>query len=240
MKERIKTVMKVYNLRKVDFAKLLDVSGSSISHILDGRNNPGLPFTQKFLEVFPNISAEWFVMGVGAMTKEEGASNEQVIRPGEELEQKLTAASSDRLDLFAMAEQDVNTANTTSEQNPNTQERVSKLNFVQIEPQQTNILNQKEQFQTNTSGQEVHKPIAASSDHVVPKLQHYSCPKPLTGGAQAKESQPAPIPEHSTFKTQAQSPPIQEQNSSPYAPQHKDIESILVLYTDGSVQKFKP
>jgi DNA-binding XRE family transcriptional regulator len=51
------------------FADIIGVQRSSISHILSGRNNPGLDFLNKILVHFPHISGDWLITGQGNMVK---------------------------------------------------------------------------------------------------------------------------------------------------------------------------
>lgn len=61
--ERLQYIMKLNNLTASAFADKIDVQRSSISHILSGRNKPGLEFIQKVLHAFPKISADWLITG---------------------------------------------------------------------------------------------------------------------------------------------------------------------------------
>lgn len=67
MRNRIQLFMKARNLNAAQLADEINVQKSGISHILTGRNNPSLDFIQKILVRFPEISAEWLIMGKGAM-----------------------------------------------------------------------------------------------------------------------------------------------------------------------------
>jgi len=64
LKERIATVMKVNQHSASSFADLLGVQRSSLSHILNGRNNPSLDFIAKLLKNFPNVDANWLITGI--------------------------------------------------------------------------------------------------------------------------------------------------------------------------------
>lgn len=67
MKERIEKILKFEQLTASRFADIIDVQRSNVSHILSGRNNPGLDFIQKILSKFTNINAEWLLLGKGEM-----------------------------------------------------------------------------------------------------------------------------------------------------------------------------
>jgi len=69
MKDRIQRIIARENLTASKFADLIGVQRSSISHILSGRNNPGLDFLNKILQHFPHISGDWLITGQGSMVK---------------------------------------------------------------------------------------------------------------------------------------------------------------------------
>jgi len=69
LKERIATVMKVNQHNTSSLAELLGVQRSSLSHILNGRNNPSLDFIDKLLRNFPNVDANWLITGVDPSEK---------------------------------------------------------------------------------------------------------------------------------------------------------------------------
>lgn len=63
MVSRIQEILKVKNLTPTQFADLVGVQRSSMSHILSGRNKPSLEFILKILRTFPDIKAEWLLHG---------------------------------------------------------------------------------------------------------------------------------------------------------------------------------
>ncbi len=67
MKHRLETILAAEKLASSKFADILGVNRSSISHLLSGRNNPGLDFLQKVLVKFPHINPDWLLLGQGAM-----------------------------------------------------------------------------------------------------------------------------------------------------------------------------
>jgi transcriptional regulator with XRE-family HTH domain len=76
MIKRIKSLISVKNLSSSQFADLLGVQRSNISHILSGRNKPSLDFILKITEHFPTVSIEWLLKGEGEMFyKEENATD---------------------------------------------------------------------------------------------------------------------------------------------------------------------
>lgn len=70
MKERILHFLSVEHVSPAHFADLIGVQRSSVSHILSGRNNPGLEFIQKILNAYPKLNSEWLIMGKGDMLKQ--------------------------------------------------------------------------------------------------------------------------------------------------------------------------
>ncbi len=69
MLERILEVIKKENLNHSSYADEIGIQRSSLSHILNGRNNPSLDFVIKTLQRFPNINPEWLILGKGMMYK---------------------------------------------------------------------------------------------------------------------------------------------------------------------------
>lgn len=69
MVTRILKLLKEENLTASQFADLIDVQRSSMSHILSGRNNPSLDFVHKTLKAFPKVNTDWLMSGVGEMYK---------------------------------------------------------------------------------------------------------------------------------------------------------------------------
>jgi transcriptional regulator with XRE-family HTH domain len=70
IKDRILKILNTENISSAKFADIIGVQRSNISHILSGRNNPGLDFLQKVLIKFPSISPEWLIIGKGEMFKQ--------------------------------------------------------------------------------------------------------------------------------------------------------------------------
>lgn len=71
LKDRIATIIKVNNHTASSFADLLGIQRSSVSHILNGRNNPSLDFIQKVLENFPRVDSGWLITGKSPEAKEQ-------------------------------------------------------------------------------------------------------------------------------------------------------------------------
>lgn len=67
MNNRIAEIIKKENLSNSQFAQLVGIQPSAVTHLLSGRNEPSLQVTKKILDTFRGINPEWFVMGIGDM-----------------------------------------------------------------------------------------------------------------------------------------------------------------------------
>ena len=68
-KDRIEKVMQIEGMNSAVFASAIGIQGSTLSHILNGRNNPSLAVLQSILNRFPHISPEWLIMGQGTIER---------------------------------------------------------------------------------------------------------------------------------------------------------------------------
>ncbi len=70
MKDRIREIMEAENLTSANFAERVQISRASVSHILNGRNNPSLEVVTRILNEMNYINPEWLINGTGSMYKE--------------------------------------------------------------------------------------------------------------------------------------------------------------------------
>lgn len=70
MTDRILEIIRYKGLVPAQFAELINVQRSAISHLISGRNNPSLEMIRKILSVYPEINAEWLLTGKGNMITE--------------------------------------------------------------------------------------------------------------------------------------------------------------------------
>lgn len=77
MKERIEEIMRMKGVKATEFAKTVDIKQASLSHILNGRNNPSLDVVMKICQAYPDISLRWLLYGQGEMTTLDTIMNEQ-------------------------------------------------------------------------------------------------------------------------------------------------------------------
>lgn len=79
MKDRIIAFIESEGITAAEFADKIGVQRSSVSHVLNGRNNPGFAFIQKILEAYPSVNSRWLLMGDGDMyTSKLETENKQV------------------------------------------------------------------------------------------------------------------------------------------------------------------
>jgi len=81
MKERILKLIEEEKITAAEFADRIGVQRSNVSHILNGRNNPGYTFIQKIIETFPTINSRWLLTGEGNMYEGKGYPSENLIKP---------------------------------------------------------------------------------------------------------------------------------------------------------------
>ena len=62
-KDRIEALIRHEGLSLSQFANEINIQGSTLSHIMSGRNNPSLDVMKRILERFPNINPDWLIFG---------------------------------------------------------------------------------------------------------------------------------------------------------------------------------
>ena len=67
MINRINLILRAKNITARQFAEEIGIQPSGMSHILGGRNNPSLEFVSKVLRRYPEIDANWMLLGRGEM-----------------------------------------------------------------------------------------------------------------------------------------------------------------------------
>lgn len=96
MVDRIKQIMEMCDSTPAQFATELGINRSNLTHVFSGRNQPSLDLTRKILETFPEIKAEWLIMGTGPMTRsDELKMNKEQVEESE-TNQLLTPVSTNK------------------------------------------------------------------------------------------------------------------------------------------------
>ena len=141
MKDRIFLLIETKELTFGKFADEIGVERSTMSHIKSDRSKPSLDMAQKVLERYPEVSAEWLILGRGPMFRQTNDSQEldlfsqiglndsksEVISDKVEPIQATTSTESKKMDL--PIEESVNVGGKKDEQqrvffNPPKPERV--------------------------------------------------------------------------------------------------------------------
>lgn len=63
IKDRLSHILRAKNLTASQFAELMGIQPSNVSHLLNGRNKPSLDFLIKLKEIFPEYSFDWIILG---------------------------------------------------------------------------------------------------------------------------------------------------------------------------------
>ena len=67
MINRINLILRAKNITAKQFAEEIGIQPSGMSHIMSGRNNPSLEFVNKVIRRYPEIDANWLLLGKGEM-----------------------------------------------------------------------------------------------------------------------------------------------------------------------------
>lgn len=67
MQTRIQKIIEDKNLSPSNFADAVGLNRAVVSHILHGRNKPGLENLQRILATYPDINPGWLITGIGPM-----------------------------------------------------------------------------------------------------------------------------------------------------------------------------
>jgi transcriptional regulator with XRE-family HTH domain len=79
MVNEIKALLEDKKLSASEFADMIGVQRSSVSHVLSQRNKPSLDFVRKILAAFPELNAEWLITGKGTISK---SMNQAILTTG--------------------------------------------------------------------------------------------------------------------------------------------------------------
>ena len=90
MENRIQNIIENYELSSNTFAKEINVNRSTVSHILSGRNKPSIEVLQKILKRFPEVSANWLLLGQGAMLELQTKASKRANDPKSSLSDSKT------------------------------------------------------------------------------------------------------------------------------------------------------
>lgn len=75
IKDRLAHIMRAKNLTATQFAEMMQIQPSNVSHLLSGRNKPSLDFLIKLKDNFPEYSFDWIILGKKPITVSERLSD---------------------------------------------------------------------------------------------------------------------------------------------------------------------
>lgn len=77
--ERILKIIEYIGVNQAQFAQMIDLNPSILSHIIKGRNKPSLEVVEKILKTFPQISPDWLLWGNGDIARDSDGKRGKVI-----------------------------------------------------------------------------------------------------------------------------------------------------------------
>ena len=104
MINRINLILRAKNLTARQFAEEIGIQPSGMSHIMSGRNNPSLDFVSKVIRRYPEIDANWLLLGRGEMYASSLSSVSQPPQPVEEVPREAPTLFGDGLEPVPQAE----------------------------------------------------------------------------------------------------------------------------------------
>lgn len=69
-RDRIEQLMQTEGLNAVQFANETGLKSATLSHILNGRNNPSLDVMKRILDRYRSVSSDWLFLGIGQMYRQ--------------------------------------------------------------------------------------------------------------------------------------------------------------------------
>lgn len=97
IKDRLAHIIRAKNLTATQFAEMMQIQPSNVSHLLSGRNKPSLDFLIKLKEVFPEYSFDWIILGKKPITISDRSSQfrEELFAPVEMISTNNQVAADD-------------------------------------------------------------------------------------------------------------------------------------------------
>lgn len=89
MINRINLILRAKNISARQFAEEIGIQPSGMSHILGGRNNPSLEFVTKVIRRYPEIDANWLLLGRGEMYTAASEGHQTALPPASPTLQEL-------------------------------------------------------------------------------------------------------------------------------------------------------
>lgn len=161
MKERIREIIDYLSITQAEFANRIGVQRANITHILTGRHKPSLDIIQKILEKFPEINAEWLILGKGEMLKDSSRKNSSNFKTQ---------------DLFSSTQNDENNKDKKTKQDP--KNNVTNSNNQSNNNLFTNSNTQKNNIENNVKNSEqIKESYESVSAEKTQKIENLQSPK---------------------------------------------------------------
>lgn len=81
IKDRIKIIMERSGMASGAFAESIGIQQSTLSHILNGRNNPSLDVIMKVHQKYSDVKLEWLLYGQGTMSADQLSATSPRMEP---------------------------------------------------------------------------------------------------------------------------------------------------------------
>ncbi len=107
LNRRVAKVMEAKKISKTEFSLLLNISAPILSHISSGRNKPSVDVLQKILTHYPDISAEWLLMGQGDMLKAKNINKESISEALQTIENRMNDGVNSLLGVKELIKQQI-------------------------------------------------------------------------------------------------------------------------------------
>ncbi len=91
--QRIVKLMEVQQVTARRFASEIGIQASTVSNIVNERNNPSLEVLQRILSTYPSVSPDWLILGSGSMYREINDSQQLKLFDIEPIEKVHTSDS---------------------------------------------------------------------------------------------------------------------------------------------------
>lgn len=102
IQDRIKLIIKANNLSPSEFADRIGVNRSNLSHVLSGRNKPGLDFLEKIINNFPNVNASWLLSGTARKDEDQVIHINDSNKEAESVKKDLVAVEGSEIERIVV------------------------------------------------------------------------------------------------------------------------------------------
>ena len=130
IKDGIAHIIRAKNLTATQFAEMMQIQPSNVSHLLSGRNKPSLDFLIKLKDVFPEYSFDWIILGKKPITlSERPQSVKEELHNSDQF--PIVETSSNLGDIFSVTEKSEQDAiNTITETKIEQSKQVKQIVYI--------------------------------------------------------------------------------------------------------------